>query len=70
MANLDPSLSEKRDESAAIPSAAARPAPDPTRRDFLQGSARKLAYATPIILLFHPSRACASGGSQLSESEP
>ncbi len=39
---------------------------DRSRRDFLRGSARKLAYAAPLILLFHPKQACASGGSQLT----
>jgi hypothetical protein len=39
-----------------------------SRRAFLHGSARKLAYAAPLILLFHPKPACASGGSQLTQA--
>lgn len=39
---------------------------DRTRRNFLQGSARKLAYAAPLVLLFHPTPACASNGSKLT----
>lgn len=41
-----------------------------SRRDFLHGSARKLAYAAPLILLFHPKPACASNGSTLTYWDP
>jgi|GEM_PF-2997238 len=43
----------------AIPSQA-------TRRGFLAGSAKKLGYAAPIVLLFRPKQACASGGSEIA----
>ena len=37
-----------------------------TRRGFLSGSAKKLGYAAPIVLLFRPRAACASGTTQLT----
>jgi hypothetical protein len=59
---------EATDSPAHAPAASAEaPAADRSRRDFLQGSARKLAYAAPLVLLFHPTPACASGGSQLTQ---
>jgi hypothetical protein len=44
--------------------------PDPTqqgsRRQFLMQSARRIGYVAPVVLLFHPRRACASNGSTLT----
>ena len=37
-----------------------------TRRGFLCDSARKLGYAAPIVLLFRPQQACASGGTHIT----
>jgi hypothetical protein len=37
-----------------------------SRRRFLGGSARKLAYAAPVVMLFRPEPACASAVSQAS----
>jgi hypothetical protein len=37
-----------------------------SRREFLCRSARKLAYAAPLVLLFKPKAACASNGSTLT----
>lgn len=37
-----------------------------SRREFLCRSARKLAYAAPLVMLFHPRPACASNGSTLT----
>lgn len=37
-----------------------------SRRRFLGGSAKKLAYAAPVVLLFKPRPASASGGSRLT----
>lgn len=61
----------RQDRREATPAESAPAAPEtaetgPTRRSFLHGSARKLAYAAPLILLFHPKPACASGGSELT----
>jgi hypothetical protein len=44
------------------------PAARHTRRGFLGSSARKLVYAAPVVLLFHPRQACASGGSQITQA--
>ncbi len=38
----------------------------PTRRRMLGAGLRKLTYAAPVALLFHPKQAAASGGSQIS----
>ena len=57
----DPPLNE--DTATAHESDCAR-----TRRGFLGGSARKLAYAAPVVLLFKPEPACASvNGSQITQ---
>ncbi len=40
--------------------------PARTRRAFMNVTARRLAYTAPLVLLFHPQRACASGGSQIT----
>lgn len=68
-------VSDNRSAQASGPPAAVPPDSTPadspdgnrSRRAFLHGSARKLAYAAPLILLFHPKPACASGGSQLTQ---
>ncbi|MBI4580276.1 MAG: hypothetical protein HY718_11275 [Planctomycetes bacterium] len=39
-----------------------------SRREFLCRSARRAAYVAPLVLLFHPKPACASGGSQLTQA--
>jgi hypothetical protein len=41
--------------------------PDRTRRDFLAETARKVGYTAPLVLLFKPRQACASGGSQITQ---
>lgn len=42
--------------------------PESTRRTFLRRSARKIGYIAPVVLLFRPRQACASGGSQISHA--
>jgi|GEM_PF-1935002 len=67
-ARKDPLPQPESGSPAPVASASSEtPAADRSRRDFLQGSARKLAYAAPLVLLFHPTPACASGGSQLTK---
>ena len=39
-----------------------------TRRRFLNRTAKKLAYAAPVVLLIHPKQAAASGGSQITQA--
>jgi hypothetical protein len=71
MDDLIPKLpDEAPGEPSVVEPGNVTPTADRSRRAFLQGSARKLAYAAPFILLFHPSQACASGGSNLSQAEP
>jgi hypothetical protein len=71
MDDLNPNLPDQGlGDPSEVHADDAKPAIDRTRRAFLQGSARKLAYAAPLVLLFHPSQACASGGSNLSPAEP
>jgi hypothetical protein len=42
---------------------------DDTRRRFLCQSARKLAYAAPVVMLFKPRSAlAASGGTQITQA--
>jgi len=57
---------EVRESSAPPPPAGGDGGSAGTRRAFMNATARKLAYAAPLVLLFHPQRACASGGSQIT----
>jgi len=59
------------DDPQALPAAAESVSTDVTddgssRREFLMKSARRVAYVAPVVLLFHPKRACASNGSTLT----
>ncbi len=58
--------SDEARESSASPPAGCGGRSAGTRRAFMNATARKLAYAAPLVLLFHPQRACASGGSQIT----
>ena len=59
-------LPEAVSDAGLAESAAAQP--DGSRREFLLKSARRIGYAAPIVLLFKPRQACASGGSQITHA--
>lgn len=66
--NINPAPDDPQvTESQAVdpPDCADHPA-EASRREFLVKSARRAAYVAPVVLLFHPKRACASNGSTLT----
>ena len=64
----DAAMPDETGAQAPVGQAAKQACPDEgdSRRQFLHRSMRKLAYAAPVVLLFHPKRACASNGSTLT----
>jgi len=63
---LPPVPASPDESTSAKDGATEQEAAGASRRRFLGESARKLAYAAPIVMLFKPTPAMASGGSQIS----
>jgi hypothetical protein len=57
---------QAEDGSADIDAQPVSAAGSSTRRGFLGESARKLTYAAPVVMLFKPRAASASGGTQIT----